>query len=80
MNEEAIRDARSHIEKGTGLSDEAVRRICSALLVLAFPQPPASSPAAHLPICEVEGCYFTAEPNLRRCRAHEGGFVIAVLR
>lgn len=30
--EEAIRDARSHIDKGTGLSDEAVRRICAALV------------------------------------------------
>jgi hypothetical protein len=29
---EAERDARSHIEKGTGLSDGAVTRICEVLL------------------------------------------------
>jgi hypothetical protein len=29
---EAVRDARSHIEKGTGLSDLAVERICLMLL------------------------------------------------
>lgn len=29
---EAERDARSHVEKGTGLSDDAVKRICRVLL------------------------------------------------
>ena len=29
---EAERDARSHVEKGTGLSDEAVKRICGVLI------------------------------------------------
>lgn len=29
---EAERDARSHVEKGTGLSDGAVKRICEVLL------------------------------------------------
>lgn len=66
MNE-AIRDARSHLEKGTGLSDEAVRRICLALLL-------ERGEAPREPVfCEIEECEEFAEANLRRCRAHEGG-------
>lgn len=32
-----------------------------------------------LPMCEVEGCKYEVEsPQLKRCRGHEGGFIIAV--
>ena len=47
--DEAIRDARSHLEKGTGLSDEAVRRICLALTT--HPDAGTDRPEYHTPAC-----------------------------
>lgn len=32
-----------------------------------------------LPLCEVEGCKYEVEsPQLKRCRGHEGGFIVVV--
>lgn len=40
--QEALADARTHTTKGTLLSDEAIGRICAALIALA--EPPAPRP------------------------------------